>query len=89
MNTVNVRIQNSSIIDIVYYNKELDLLGIHFKTSDVTWVYENVPAHVFGTLISSASVGSFFIRHIRNEYPARRIERSFYVEAKKAKKAAR
>lgn len=89
MSILTTRVQQSQIIDIIYYDKEINLLGVHFKTSDVTWVYEDVPAHVFGVLVSSASVGSFFIRHVRNEYAAHKIERSFYAEAKKAKKIKR
>lgn len=73
-------------MDVIYYDKDLQLLGIHFKKSDVTWIYRNVPANTYGELLSSPSTGSYFMRNIRDKFDGEKIKGSFYAKAKKEKK---
>lgn len=64
MKTLNI---NSSIISTVGYDYQSCILEIKFKRG-ATYHYTNVPSFVVCQLLFSESVGSFFMRNIKDKY---------------------
>lgn len=67
-----VRVDDSSQIEEVAYDIEALKLRISFKTG-ASYIYQRVPASVFGELVSAHSIGKFFAKYVRNEYSTERI----------------
>lgn len=67
---------NSSTLHSARYDSLLQTLTITFKTSSGSYSYFDVPSDVAATLFASAnegSAGKYFIKHIKNNYPFKRI----------------
>lgn len=62
-----VNVDDSSQIVKVMYDVERNKLSVKFKNKS-TYVYEGVPASVFGELVSAPSVGVYFGSYVRNNY---------------------
>lgn len=60
----------SSTIEAVGY--EGTTLEVKFKTGK-TYRYQAVPEQVYNELMGSSSKGSYFAKHIRNEYTCERL----------------
>lgn len=63
----SVDITNSSNIARVEYFQETKVLRITFKRGR-SYKYKDVPRKIFDELIAAESVGTYFAKHIRNEY---------------------
>ena len=62
----------SSVIAAVGYDEPNSALYIDFNKGS-RYRYTGVPASVFRSLLSAASKGSYFWRHIRDRYPTYRV----------------
>jgi len=58
---------NSSAFSSFTYNAVSSALCINFHNGR-TYVYSQVPPHVFDGLCSAESSGSFFQKHIKNKF---------------------
>lgn len=58
---------NSSVISEVDYDKDTSVLTVIFN-SGASYDYNGVPEDVYEDLINAPSVGSYFVRNIRNNY---------------------
>ena len=70
---------DSSCVAAVGYDEEVFRLYVTFKTSGLTYVYQDVPFEEYEALVTAASVGTRFNRAIKDVYdyyPAR-----FFVTA--------
>lgn len=61
----------STAIQAATYDASNSTLTINFASGG-QYVYGNVPKSVFLSMQSAVSVGSFFNKHIRNNYSVRR-----------------
>jgi hypothetical protein len=66
-----VRVRSSSIESVGYEN---DVLEVRFRNGGL-YQYLDVPARLHELLLRAGSKGAFFNRHIRDRYPATRLER--------------
>ena len=62
----------SSNISAVGHDEDSQTLVVEFLSGDV-WSYSGVSRDTFLSLRDAASVGGFFARNIKNQYPARRV----------------
>jgi hypothetical protein len=69
MKRVHVR---SSVIDTVAYSRKKGLLEIGF-TNGLRYRYRGVPDVVYEELMTAPSRGKYFLRKIRDAYPAERV----------------
>jgi len=58
----------SSNLVAVGYDKEGQLLHVEFKNG-LTYAYQGVPDQLYQDLLSAESLGSFFHKNIRTDYP--------------------
>lgn len=69
--------ENSSTLKEARYDSLLQTLTVSFKNSPGVYSYFEVPSDVAITLLSSesggVSAGKYFIKHIKNNYPFKRI----------------
>jgi hypothetical protein len=63
----------SSNITGIGYDAGSEVLEVEFRTGTV-YQYRDVPAEVNQLLMEAPSVGSFFSRHIKDEYECERVE---------------
>jgi hypothetical protein len=70
---IHVRLEDSSVIDLVVYDTKHSALAIKFKTGS-TWAYLDVPIEVYDELTSAKSAGNYFNNHIRNYYIAEKMQ---------------
>ena len=63
----------SSILRSVGYDPATQTLEIEFTTRDVRQ-YVKVPQEVYDKLMASSSLGTFFRRHIKDEYKHFRVQ---------------
>ncbi len=63
---------DSSNIESVGYDESTQTLEIEFKRGDV-YEYSGVPENVFIELKGASSVGGYFNKNIRNDYPTSKI----------------
>lgn len=70
VNTRSVTIEGSSHIAAVVYDIESLDLSVTFLNGS-TYTYSNVPAGLFGELVSARSIGSFFSGNIRDRFSSR------------------
>lgn len=61
-------IANSSNIETIIYNHEMEELMIEFKYNDKVYCYSNVPVDVIDELKDADSMGSFVAKRIKNVY---------------------
>lgn len=66
-------VHGSAIIAEIGYKNETRELFITFGNTGATYVYFDVPEPVFETLKVSSSVGSYFIKNIKNTYKYQKI----------------
>lgn len=64
---------DSSQINAIGYDKELQLLHVQFKNGG-TYAYEGVPHDMADALVKSESVGGFLHRHIKDHFPHKKLE---------------
>ena len=73
----SVIFENSSTLKEARYDSLMKALTVSFKTSPGVYSYFDVPPDVANTLLGSAgdgsSAGKYFIKHIKNVYPFKRI----------------
>lgn len=65
-------LSSSNVYEIGYDDEKMDLF-VTFK-SRKTYVYHNVPEHIFDEFKVASSPGQFFTDKIRNDYPCQLIE---------------
>jgi len=63
---------SSSNISAIGYDVEEMILRIEFNTGR-TYDYEDVPEYVYENLENADSIGSYFYKHIRNNYEGKEI----------------
>ena len=59
---------SSSAFSSFSYNTKSEALSVNFHNGR-TYVYSQVPSHVFDGLCSAESSGSFFQKHIKGKFP--------------------
>lgn len=69
MNMISV---SSSNIAAVGYDSDTSTLYIRFHKSG-TYVYSNVPYHIYEGLLNAASHGRYHAAYIKNSYPFHKI----------------
>ena len=74
----------SSFIKTVSWDPNSESLLIEFN-SKTTWVYHNVPQDIYDAMMASTSVGMYFNKIIRENYPSQRINYKFDDEQKTQK----
>ncbi len=62
----------SSNLESIAYDLESKTLEVQFKGGS-RYQYENVPPGTYAGLLNSASKGSFFAQHIKNNFRTRKI----------------
>ncbi len=79
-NTDNKRtiiFENSSILKEVKYDRRMQTLTVSFKNSPGVYSYFDIPSEVANALFSCAndgsSAGKYFIKHIKGNYPFKRL----------------
>jgi hypothetical protein len=65
----------SPAIEAVSYDESAHVLRAKFRADGKVVAYENVPLHVYDSLIFAQSVSEFFRKNIEGAYPAREIRR--------------
>lgn len=60
---------DSSIIKEVGYDTMEQTLEVEFNNGDI-WDYLDVPAVAYEEMMESSSIGSYFLRNIKNEFEA-------------------
>lgn len=71
-----VQFMNSSILNWARYDKLMQTLTISFKMTPGHYSYFNVPSEIANNLFALAhegSAGKYFIKHIKNNFPFKRI----------------
>lgn len=63
----------SSNIHSIGYDSKSQTLEIEFCSSDI-YQYFNVTESVYNSLMSASSHGSYFHRHIKNQYRCKKIQ---------------
>lgn len=63
--------RDSSFIKHISWDSDFFNLAVQFSTGTV-WIYYNVPENVYKALITATSVGSYFNKNIRDNYPSER-----------------
>jgi hypothetical protein len=72
---LHLKLENSSVIDLVVYDTKLSALAIKFRTGSL-WTYLNVPIEVYDELVTAKSAGNYFNNHIRNYYISEKMQSS-------------
>ncbi|GGF86441.1 KTSC domain-containing protein [Paenibacillus aceti] len=60
----------SSNVAAVGYDESKQVFYIQFKSSQKVYEHHQVPKEVYNDLINADSVGSFYARNIKKQYPA-------------------
>ena len=60
---------NSSMIKSVGYDEITETLEVEFNNGQV-WEYINVPELAYDEMMSSGSIGRYFHKNIKSEFPA-------------------
>ncbi|HEY4275690.1 MAG TPA: KTSC domain-containing protein [Rhizomicrobium sp.] len=63
----------SLALEAVSYDEDAHVLRARFRADGKVVAYENVPVHVYDSLIFANSVGDFFEENIEGAYPAREL----------------
>jgi hypothetical protein len=63
----------SPAIEAVSYDESAHVLRAKFRADGKVIAYENVPLHVYDSLIFADSIGDFFRDNIEGSYPAREL----------------
>jgi len=67
-----VTFKESSFIKNISWDSNTESLLVGFN-SGTTWVYYNVPENIYNDLLKASSVGTYFNKVIRDNYPSQRI----------------
>ena len=59
----------SSLITAIGYDESQRELTVEFKKGGVTYAYKPIPYAVYTAMQEAVSVGSFFLRNIKGQYP--------------------
>lgn len=70
---------DSSNIDTVCYDPSQWRLFVTFKNGG-TYHYDHVPAKLAGEFMQASSVGKFLAEHIKNTYPATKIDKELVAD---------
>jgi hypothetical protein len=62
---------SSSVLASVGYDDEAHMLELEFHSGEI-YEYFDVPPHVHDELMAAESLGGYFARHIREQYPYER-----------------
>lgn len=65
MNMINVE-SKSSLIDALGYDEETKTLRVHYKTSNSTYEYSNVPKETFEAVLNADSKGKELRKQVIN-----------------------
>ena len=63
-------VESSNIAKVMHDGTDLYLLF----NSGVTYRYENVPEHLYHSLVSASSVGSFFHKYVKGQYRYNKVD---------------
>jgi len=74
-------VTDSSVIDALDYNTELNILHVYFKatgkkTVGAVYGYYGVNKTVWADLCSASSLGEYFVHHIKNVYECKTIRKA-------------
>lgn len=67
--------RSSSFITNVSWDDDTETLLVQF-ISGTTWLYHDVPQDAYNRLVRSPSVGQYFNKNIRDNYPSEVINRA-------------
>ena len=63
-------VESSNIANVMHDGTDLYLLF----NSGITYRYENVPEHLYLSLVSASSVGSFFHKYVKGQYRYNKVD---------------
>lgn len=67
---------NSTCLRSIGHDKDAKKLSLEFKTSGAVYEYSGVSTRSANNLRKAASRGRHFNKHVRNEYPYKRVRAS-------------
>lgn len=67
-NVISIQPEHSNHIAKLTYDPGAELLRVRF-TNDYVYTYSNVPADIFAALTRQQSMGTYFSRVIKKNYP--------------------
>ncbi len=62
---------DSSLLQEVGYDPDLEKLTVVFRTTGGRYVYSGVPQKTYDAMMAAESVGKFFLHFIKNKFPFR------------------
>lgn len=68
-----VHVDDSSNVECIDYDPEINSMRVTFLKGGGTYIYTRVPAQLFGELVSAPSVGKFLQKHVVNKFETTRI----------------
>lgn len=63
----------STALQSVGYDAKAEILELEFKGNGGVWQYIGIKPSLYEQLINSASLGNFFVTHVKGKYPEQRI----------------
>lgn len=70
--TVHIEVQDSALVDRIYYDPETNTLDAVFK-SKTRYRYRGVTPKIFAKFVLSRSMGGFYNKHIKSAYPSEKV----------------
>jgi len=64
--------RSSSFIKNVSWDPNSEILLVQFSSGS-TWAYHEVPEDIYNKMVRSVSVGEYFNKNVRNQYPSETI----------------
>ena len=64
----SITVEDSTLVNRVYYDPETDTLDAVFATTGVRYRYRRVPPKIFAQFVLAKSMGKFFNQKIKNSY---------------------
>lgn len=64
--------RSSSFIKNVSWDPNSEILLVQFSSGS-TWAYHGVPESTYNSMVRSTSVGEYFNKNVRNQYPSETI----------------
>jgi hypothetical protein len=65
---------DSEALSSIGYDEALQILEVQFREKGVVWQYLNLPKRIYNRFRKAASLGNFFVTHIKGRYPEQRVE---------------
>jgi hypothetical protein len=70
--------RDSSFINHISWDSDFLNLAVRFASGTV-WIYYGVPQEIYKSLITAKSVGAYFNKNVRDNYPSERYSYSSEV----------